>query len=119
MKTNLLLLLLIGVFISVNASAAPLRNRPINIEQETQMERSATVKFHGFLSNSSLIINSSMLVENLSLTITNMLTNEVVYAETYSTFSETSIDISLFTAGDYRLQLTLDSVMYLGNFSIY
>lgn len=119
MKTNLLLLLLIGVFISVNASAAPLRRDNVKLERNELQERSLNIPFSACIDDFSLIINSSMLVENLSLTITNILTNEVVYAETYSSFSETSIDINLFTAGDYRLQLTLDSVMYLGNFSIY
>lgn len=119
MKTKLLLLLLIGIFISVSASAAPLRHKPIDIEQENQMERSGKVKFRGFLSNFSLFINSSDVITELSVAIINRVTNEVVYTETYSTFSETFIDVSLFTAGEYCIQLTLDSTMYLGNFSIY
>lgn len=119
MKTKLLLLLLVEVFISVNAFAAPLRRDNIKLERNELQERSLNLPFSACVDDFSLIINSSMLVENLNLTITNIVTNEVVYAETYSTFSETSIDVSLFTAGDYHLELTLDSIMYLGNFSIY
>lgn len=119
MKTKLLLLLLIGIFISVSASAAPLRHKPIDIEQENQMERSGKVKFRGFLSNCSLFINSSDVVTELSVAIINRVTNEVMYTETYSTFSGACIALSLFTAGEYCIQLTLDSTMYLGNFSIY
>ena len=119
MKTKLLLLLLIGIFISVSASAAPLRHKPIDIEQENQMERSGKVKFRSFLSNSSLFINSSDVVTELSVAIINRVTNEVMYTETYSTFSGTCIDVSLFAAGVYGIHIILDSTVYLGNFFLY
>lgn len=117
MKTRLLMLL-IG-FLSINAFATSLRHIPIKIEREEPMERSEKVKFYGFLDDSSLSIHSSITLAELDVTITNTVTNEVVYAETYSGFNGTSIDISALDTGEYRLQLIVDSVIYLGNFSIY
>lgn len=117
MKTKLLLL--IGMFISVSASAAPLRRHNIKLERNELQERSLNIPFSACIDNSSLFINSSDVITELSVAIINRVTNEVVYTETYSSFSGSCIDVSLFTAGEYCIQLTLDSTMYLGNFSIY
>lgn len=118
MKTKLLLLL-IGIFLSVSASAASLGRRNIKLERNELQERSLNIPFSACIDNCSLFINSSDVVTELSVAIINRVTNEVMYTETYSTFSGACIALSLFTAGEYCIQLTLDSTMYLGNFSIY
>lgn len=58
------------------------------------------------------------MVDEVSVAIIDVATGEVVYSEGYIDFEQAVVDVSMLDPGEYRLQLTVDNTIYLGNFAI-
>lgn len=117
MKTTLLALLIL-VTVSAHSFALTLERTPVKLEQTELIDRSNNEFLSAFLDECLLSIDSSITIEKLNVAIENAATGEIVYRETYFNFNKGFIDVGMLNIGEYRLQLTLNSVTYLGNFSI-
>lgn len=127
MKTKFLFLLLIGILLSVQvgAESQSIRKRIIlktatNISQDSprSVDPASWIIACYDVEDSKLLIDTPVLCGTFTVSVSDSLTGEVVYYQSYFGENCIVIDMADTKVGDYVLEISIGETLLLGGFSI-
>lgn len=126
MNKNLLTLVLLGSMlfsqspVFANEIESAILRKAISLRGRKQEEAQRTpLPAQAYLTEYLLTIDMYHFVSDITITITDMSTDEIVYEQTFKADTKTtSIDLSIQETGDYKIELSSANWLLYGDFSL-